>query len=344
MYRRVIGPEVPRIPYASAQMAGPSEPRPLSPDREGFADRTLEVLGKHPEEERAALREEVVRALREAGDWELRAFLERVAATGDQWGYHPPDPLARRISRAIHRVLLEPGSHLAGIEALEVARERPVLFLGNHISFGDANVLEHFISEAGYEDVAVRLMAAVGPKVYTSTLRRLASLCFGTIKLPQSASRASGEAVMPLREVARLSREALAEARERMLAGHHLIVFVEGTRSRSGAMQPALAAVARYLEFPGALVIPFGLAGSERLSPIDEPGLMPARVEGRLGSPVEARRILDACGRHRARAMNVVGTLVARLIPPAHRGVYAEDAAEHSGARAIADFLSRSPR
>ena len=43
----------------------------------------------------------------------------------------------------------------------------------------------------------------VGPKVYMLAVRRLASLCFGSIKIPQSQSRASGEAVMPRREVAR---------------------------------------------------------------------------------------------------------------------------------------------
>ena len=37
----------------------------------------------------------------------------------------------------------------------------------------------------------------------------------------------------------------------------HLLVFSEGSRSRTGGMQRALAAVARYLEEPFARVVPF---------------------------------------------------------------------------------------
>ena len=64
-------------------------------------------------------------------------------------------------------------------------------------------------------EVADRMTVLVGPKVYMLPVRRLASLCFGAIKIPQSQSRASGEAVMPRREVARLAMQTLQSVAQR---------------------------------------------------------------------------------------------------------------------------------
>ena len=67
--------------------------------------------------------------------------------------------------------------------------------------------------DAGYAEVANGLTVLAGPKVFAKPIRRMASLCFGAIKMPQSQSTASGEAVMPRREVARLAQETLADRR-----------------------------------------------------------------------------------------------------------------------------------
>ena len=47
---------------------------------------------------------------------------------------------------------------------------------------------------SGDAALANRLTAVAGPKVFTSRERRFSSLCFGTIKVPQSSEVASGEA------------------------------------------------------------------------------------------------------------------------------------------------------
>ena len=314
----------------------------LPPERTKLAEQVLAMLGDRSVAKRADLSGAVARTLVEARDEEIHGFLEQIGSTGGDWGYHPANALARRVMGAVQQVLLLPGSGLAGTESLEVARERPTLFFGNHVSFSDANVLEHLVTRAGYDDVAQRMVAAVGPKVYTSVPRRIASLAFGTIKLPQSASRATAEVRLRAREVARLSHQALAVARERLAAGEHLIVFVEGSRSHDQGMKTALPAVARYLSFPDLAMIPFGLWGSERLSPPDDRGLAPARVEGRLGPALDAARILDACGQNRVLCMQVVGVLIARLLPPAYRGAYAKDAPKLERARELARELSEA--
>src|SRR5207247_7290828 len=119
------------------------------------------------------------------------------------------------------------------------------------------------LERAGAGALAARLTAIAGPKVFTSRERRFSSLCFGTIKVAQSAGVSSGEALLNAREVARAARQAIDAASARLAAGDALLLFGEGTRSRTAAMQPMLAGVARYLSRPGTWVLPAALTGPE---------------------------------------------------------------------------------
>ena len=146
-----------------------------------------------------------------------------------------------------------------------------------------------------------RLTALAGPKVFASRERRFSSLCFGTVKVPQSTEVASGEAVLSGRDVARAARQSITAAHSRLRAGDALLLFGEGTRSRTGEMQPMLAGVARYLEVPGSWVLPVGLAGPEALFPIDGSRLRPARLTLQLGRPIRAEALLARASGDRRR-------------------------------------------
>jgi len=60
------------------------------------------------------------------------------------------------------------------------------------------------------------LTVVAGPKVYSSLRRRFSSLCFSTIKTPQSSAVSSEDAVMNAREVARAARQSIDVAHERL--------------------------------------------------------------------------------------------------------------------------------
>jgi len=263
-------------------------------------------------------------------------LLDRLMTTGGHWGYHPPHPIARHLHHVMASLVLEPGSRIEGAERLAVARERPVTFLVNHLSFADANVFECLLHAGGYEKVIDRLTVLAGPKVYSDPLRRFSSLCFGSIKTPQSQSVASGEALMSRREVAKLAAETIAAVEARRNAGDHLLIFVEGARSRDGGMQPALAAVSRYLDDPEVVILPVGVSGSERLVPVGEERLHRTEVVARIGAPVRSGELQARCEKKRGLLMDVIGLLIARQLPAAYRGVYADDAPNHDAARAIA--------
>ncbi|HTO71814.1 MAG TPA: 1-acyl-sn-glycerol-3-phosphate acyltransferase [Myxococcota bacterium] len=264
-------------------------------------------------------------------DAELRGFPDealarcaaRIRQTEHDWGFHPADPVARVLSRLGYRLVMD-GSELLGLPNLAVAHGRPVFFVANHLSFGDANVVDQLLVSFGQRDIADKLTVLVGPKVYASPTRRLASMCFGAIKIPQSQSRASGEAVMPRREVARLAVETLACVARRHAAGDHVLIFVEGTRSRTGAMQRVLAASARYFEGDDALVVPIGLWETEKLVPLASERVFAHPVRARVGAPVSAAELAARVGGRRPVIADALGYLIAALLPPEYRGVYGE--------------------
>ncbi len=302
-----------------------------------IVERILTFAGERPPEELAALRVRLEQLLASEPADAVRTFVDRLLTTGSEFTFYPPDPLARSVQHVVAEFVLQPDSALLGAEHLTGVLDRPLLLLSNHLSYSDANLVEFLLRKAGCGSVADRLTVVVGPKVYSDPFRRFSSLCFGTIKTPQSATRSSEEAVMPQREIARRAREAISIAMERQVEGDAILIFVEGTRSRRGAMQRALPGIARYLELPETMIVPVAISGSERFVPIGVEHVNPTRVVIRLGRPASVSALTAAAGGNRQLRMDAVGVAIARLLPPEYRGAYGtEDVAEAS---AVADSI-----
>jgi 1-acyl-sn-glycerol-3-phosphate acyltransferase len=266
-----------------------------------------------------AVEDEIARA----GPQAVLDLKARVTAD-DGWEYYPPDPLARRIHHRLAGRFLTPDSRFSGVERIARVIDAPVVMVANHLSYSDANVVDVLLRRAGAEALADRLTALAGPKVFTSRERRFSSLCFGTIKVPQSAEVSSDEAVLNVREVARAARRAIDVAWERIAAGDALLLFAEGTRSRTAAMQPMLAAASRYLEAPGVWVLPLGLEGPETLFPVEDATLRPACLVMQIGEPFRAQDLFAHARQNRRVVMDTIGLAIAELVSPSYRGVYAD--------------------
>lgn len=240
------------------------------------------------------------------------------------WGYYPGDPLARRIHHVLAGRFLRAESRLTGLENLAGLSRAPLVICANHLSYADANVLEALLQQSGASELANRLTALAGPKVFTDRQRRFSSLCFGTVKVPQSSDVSSEDAVMSTRDVARAARQAIEVALGRLEAGDVLLLFPEGTRSRTAEMGRFLAGVARYLVRPGTWILPVGITGSEALFSVQDGSLRPAIVSARIGPPCRADAVLATAEGDRQRAMDAIGRGVSRLLPDTYRGVYDE--------------------
>ncbi len=276
-----------------------------------------------------------------AGPEAVKTLVGRLATDGVDWSYYPPDPLARHIHHLLADRILQSGSGLFGGEHLAAVAEAPVVIFANHLSYSDANCLEVLLHREG-ASLSDRLTAIAGPKVYSSLKRRFSSLCFGTIKTPQSSTLSTEDAVMNPREVARAARRSIDVAHERLRAGDALLVFAEGTRSRTYGLQPMLAGATRYLEDPATWVLPVGITGTEALFPVGGETLHSVQTVARLGFPFTAGALRDGAADDRRLMMDVIGVAVAQLLPAEFKGAYGEDAADLGEARGLLHDLHRN--
>ena len=316
-------------------------PEPTSSTNLDAAERALVAAilaftAERPEEEMRALERRLEALLGSAEPGAVLRLLQRLGTTGAEFSYYPPDLLARRIHSLVGDFVLKDENALSGAAHLAGLETQSVVLLQNHLSYSDANALSVLLDRAGLGSFADRLTVIAGPKVYSDPMRRFSSLCFGTIKTPQSSDLASEEAVMSVREVARLARETIALATERQKAGDALLVFVEGTRSRSGGMQRALPAVTRYLDAPDARLVPVGITGTEELVPMDDERLHSASVRVRIGTPATASALAERAEGNRRLMMDAVGVAIGRLLPPEYQGAYEDSEPGLSEARSVA--------
>ena len=79
---------------------------------------------------------------------------------------------------------------------------------------------------------------------------------------------------------------------------------------------------ARYLECPGAWILPVGLTGTEAMFPIGEDALHDVGIVARAGKPIEVDTLRRQAGGDRRAMMDAVGHAIADVLPPEYRGVY----------------------
>ena len=290
--------------------------------REPLVDTIIRFLAHERVADRSAVRACVERAIDESGPDALESLSARLLGAGAEWAYYPHDPLARRIHHALAPRVLRPAPVVKGAEHLDAVENKRVVIFANHLSYSDANVVEIVLRSAGAGWLADRLTAIAGPKVYSNVMRRFSSLCFGTIKVPQSSERSSEDAVMNPRDLARAARRAIQIAQERLSLGEALLIFAEGSRSRTGQMQEFLPGTARYLELPDTWVLPIGMTGTEKLFPIDASALHAVPITVSVGRAIPASGLRERACKDRRLMMDGIGRAVADLLPAEYRGVY----------------------
>lgn len=176
-------------------------------------------------------------------------------------------PLQRPFARGVARAVLSPWCRVSVREMDLVPTTGGLLVAANHASHADSIALGlalrtrplSFLGEAGL----VRRLRWVGPHLRT----------LGMVPLERGAA----------------DLDALDRVVALLRAGHAVVVYPEGSRSRTGEVHRPRSGVARLAAAAGVPVVPVGLAGTARLWPVDgRPRPVGGRVHVRFGAPIPA--------------------------------------------------------
>lgn len=268
-----------------------------------------------PEAVRGPLREAVGGLLAERSDAEIRALQAYFAEAGTEYRLYPAHPVARAITRVFMATLT--GDHdLVGVGHLRrFLEDGPTrrLIVCNHLSYTDTQVTDVVLASEGLADLADRLVAIAGPKVYTEAWRRMAAIALNTRKTAQSSAVATEQDALSPRELAAVAFETIRECERLMDEGMIVLLYPEGTRARNGVLQPFLRAAHRYLSIPGLQVLPLAQTGTEAMYPVDSPIMFPTPVRLAFGEPFAAADYPGKAG-----ALEEAARRVAALLPPAY--------------------------
>lgn len=206
----------------------------------------------------------------------------------------------RALVRAILYLIARP--HGEGME--NVPRDEPVLLCLNHLSLLDPPVVMAFVPHP----ISVLAASKYAPRDNPiGWILRLVDVIFVN----------RGE----------VDRQALKTVLQRLKAGHSVGVAPEGTRSKTGALQPGKEGAAYIVQKSGVRVVPIALWGVEQIWPSLK-RLRRAEVHLRIGPPfaLEFDPALTR-GAQLQQGTRQIMLAIARMLPPEYRGVYAEEVA-----------------
>ncbi|MEN8435260.1 1-acyl-sn-glycerol-3-phosphate acyltransferase [Clostridium septicum] len=193
---------------------------------------------------------------------------------------------------------------MENIEKVEGAK----IFICNHLSNADGLVLDKVLKEK-YDPTFV-----AGVKLSNDPVTRLGTEIVKHINIkPNSADK-----------------EALTKMVKVVKEGGNLLLFPEGTRSRTSQMIEGKKGVLLIARLTKAEIVPIGMWGTEELLPISESGDMAsekfkdADVHVRFGEPITLPKKIQGESKHEfeERSMNYVMKSIANLLPEEYRGVY----------------------
>lgn len=197
---------------------------------------------------------------------------------------------------------------ISGMENLNGIK-RPIIFVCNHLSNSDGVVLNKVLRN---EDISF----VAGVKLSGTPLTNLGFFAAKTIPIkPNSADK-----------------EAVSKIVHTLKSGGNILIFPEGTRSRTKSMLEGKKGVVLFQKLTKAPIIPIGLTGTEDFLPINDKDMgeekfQNANVTMTIGKPIyyeDLPQIQPGEDRHTHEKVQTdfIMKKIAELIPESYRGVY----------------------
>ena len=193
----------------------------------------------------------------------------------------------------------------SGMEKIKDIKS-PIIFICNHLSNADGIVMNRLLEGNNVTFVA-------GVKLTDNKLTKLGFHVAKTIQLkPNSADK-----------------EAISKIVNTLKQGNNIMIFPEGTRSRTGAMIEGKRGLLLMAKLSKATILPMGIWGTEKLLPINESDMASERfhhadVNIKIGDPITLRskNVGEDKAEYYDTVMNEIMSSIAVLLPEQYRGVY----------------------
>ncbi|MDU5106810.1 lysophospholipid acyltransferase family protein [Clostridium sp.] len=220
-----------------------------------------------------------------------------------------PESLVVKITKIIVNKYFKKYANIKveGFEKIENV-ESPVIFICNHLSNADGLVLDKILKEK-FDPTFV-----AGVKLSNDPITRLGTMIIKNVGIkPNSADK-----------------EAITKMVKLVRGGENLMIFPEGTRSRTGAMIEGKKGILLIARLTKAKIIPIGMTGTEILLPINKNGDMGGEkfnysdININFGEPLSlpAKEKDEDKHEYDDRCMEYIMKSIANLLPEKYRGIY----------------------
>lgn len=220
-----------------------------------------------------------------------------------------PEELVTKISSKIidNYIKKYASIKINGIENIDTVK-KPRVFVCNHLSNSDGLVLSKILKEKSDP------YFIAGVKLSDNPITQLGIRIVKNIQIKPSSA----------------DKEAITNVVKALKGGDDILIFPEGTRSRTGGMIEGKKGILLFARIAKAEIIPIGMSGTDKLLPISKEGDMGAErwqhaeVTINIGEKIEFPKKEKDEDKHEYedKCMDILMRSIANLLPEEYRGIY----------------------